>query len=172
MRHGFGLPEGIDGSGLEGLLLMPGPHIAAGPALMPVVRVMCGLAARLATLDGVRAVCWRPAGSWIEPGYFARTVSAWLEGGAFPALGLTALVRTADGGLESEGLCFFIGQELRVEPVAGELASATARIAVRALDMLVRAGRQDETRQFAGPSGETLVIEPEGDRLLRLWRAG
>ena len=53
-----------------------------------------------------------PARTAIEPELFVRSVDAWLGGGAFPALGLVALTDTPEGGLISEGLTFFAGQEI------------------------------------------------------------
>lgn len=171
--HVYGLDVAIAGSVLEAITLQAGEHVAAGGALVPVVRVMAGLAAQLAGLPGVAAIAWQPAGTWVEPVFFARVVAAWLAGGAFPALGLTALERTADGGVESTGLAWFTGQEMRLEPVAGEEAAATVKVAMRLVDALVAHGRLAARQTFAGPDGGLLVAEPEaGGRLVRVWREG
>lgn len=109
----------------------------------------------------------------MEGGYFVRIVAAWIGGGAFPALGLTAFESTAGGGVESVGLAFFTGQELRVEPLAGEARVETVKLAVRAVDMLVRHGCVAERATLVGPAGEPLVVEPDaGGKVLRLWREG
>lgn len=100
----------------EAITLQPGPHIASGAALLPVVRVLLALAADIARLPGVLALYWHPAACWMAPEYFIRIASDWLGGGAFPALGLTALTREPDGGLTSKGLAFFAGQELALSP--------------------------------------------------------
>ncbi len=99
----------------EALSLQPGPHIAAGAALLPVTQALLGLGAALARLPGVLAVCWHPAQAWMEPDYFQTIASDWIKGGAFPALGLATLHPLPDGGFRSHGLAFFIGQELRLE---------------------------------------------------------
>lgn len=171
--HRFGIGDDAAAKGFEAVSLLPGEHIVAGSAQLAVVRVMAGLAARLAGLKGVRAVAWHPAASWMEGGYFTRVVSAWLGGGVFPALGLSAFESTADGGIESVGLRFFTGQELRVEALAGEARADTVKLAVRTVDMLVRHGPLAERATLVGPAGEPLTVEPDaGGKVLRLWREG
>lgn len=176
--HRFGVGEDLAVQPLEAVSLLPGEHIVSGAAQATVVRIMAGLAARLAGLEGLRIVVWHPLGSWMESGYFARVVAGWIGGGAFPALGLTAFETTADGGIESVGLCFFTGQELRVEALAGEGQGAkgraeTVKLAVRAVDMLVRHGPLTERATLVGPAGEPLMVEPDADgKVLRLWREG
>lgn len=172
-QHRFGVSDATVGHPLEAVSLLPGEHIVAGAAQVTVVRVMAGVAARLAALPGVRAMCWHPVASWMEAGYFARVVSAWIAGGVFPALGLSAFETTADGGVESVGLAFFTGQEVRVEPLPGEPRADTVKLAVRVVDMLVRHGALAERTMLVGPAGEPLAVEPEaGGKVLRLWREG
>jgi hypothetical protein len=170
-KHLFGLPIEAHRWSLESVSLAAGPHLTPGSALLPVVRSMCGLAVRLASLENVRAIGWQPAGSWIEPTYFARIIGGWLAGGAFPALGLTALDRTADGAIESNGLAFFTGQELRMEAREGEPASATGKLAVRMVDRLIQEGRIRQPISMAGPDGESLLAEPSANgEVVRIWR--
>ena len=111
--HRFGLPEPLAATGLEAMTLIPGGHIASGASMAPVVRTIVALAVNLGLSLPVAAVCWRPVGSWMQPAYFARVVVNWLSGGPFPALGLTAIAPLADGGVESVGLAYFSGQEIR-----------------------------------------------------------
>lgn len=159
----FGLESGFADKQLEAIELVPGPHLAGGERLMPLVRGMVGLGAQLAALDGVVAVCWRPAGSWMEPGYYRRIASEWLRGGAFPALGLTSLERHGDGVMASHGLAYLTGQELRLRPKPGASAAETARLAVRLIDEFVYAGPLRERAQYSGPQGEDLVAVPDED---------
>lgn len=165
----FGLDRTLLGEGLEAVSLEPGPHLRGGGALLPVVRVLAGLGAALCALEGVRAVCWSPAGTWMEPGYFVRLIDDWLDGGAFPALGLTGLVREPDGALHSTGLEFLIGQELLLEPRQGQSTADAARIAVRLIHELVARGALEESTTLTGPGGEVLraLVSP-GRRLVRV----
>lgn len=168
--YSFDLPAGFGDLRLEAVHLMPGPHLAGGARMMPVVRAMAGLAANLCALPGLVAVAWHPARSWIGPRYFTSIIGNWLEGGVFPGLGLVGLANVADGGMQSEGLAFFTDQELRIEPELTEDRAAAARIAVRLIDRMVGHGRLDAVEQVVGPDGRSLRIEPSGNgRLVRVW---
>jgi hypothetical protein len=151
----------------EALALLPGPHLAEARGLLPVVRVLAGLGAELAGLPGVLAVCWNPAGSWMAPDYFRKTMFDWLGGGAFPALGLTTLRRERNGAMVSQGLGLLIGQELRFEPDPTLAPAQAARIAVRLINELVESGPVVEAGELVGPDGEALLAVPvrEGSQI-------
>ena len=159
----YGLPRDIHKFEFEAISLAPGAHIAAGGALMPVVRILMGLAANLASELPLTAICWNPARSWMEPRYFGRIVVNWLSGGTFPALGLTCLRNRPDGVVESSGLAFFIGQELLVPERGDEPVSETVKLAGRIVDHLVRQGPLARSDTFSGPGGEQLRLEPSSD---------
>ena len=149
--------------GLDAITLSPGPHLAGGSALLPIVRTLASLGGELARLDGVHAVCWHSSRCWSEPGLYRESVARWLEGGVFPALTLTSLTVTPDGGMHSEGLALFTGQELRLEPeLVGDPAEA-AKLAVRLLDHLVDRGRVRGRETIAGPDGALLRLEPSAN---------
>ena len=170
IRHRYGLPDSFGGA-IEAIGLYPGEHLGEGANLLPVVRVMTGLAAGLLGLAQAQAVVWHPAGTALGPDAFRQAIGAWLAGGAFPALGLTALVREADGALRSEGLAFFTGQELRVEPTCGKTPSEAGKIAIRLVHRLVDSEPVLSRQIFTGPNGERLIAEPrEGGRVVRVWR--
>lgn len=169
--HLFGLPPETRDLALESVMLSPGGHIASGVTMLPIVRVMCGLAAGLTSLGNVKAVCWHPAQSWIEPAYFTRAISNWLAGGVFPALGLTALRQLADGGVESVGLGFFTGREVRIDKRIGESGGDTARLAIRMIDLMVRQGQiTDDGASLSGPDGEELLVETPREGVVRVRR--
>jgi hypothetical protein len=151
----------------EAVALLPGPHLAQGRGLLPVVRILAGLGAVLAGLPHLQAVCWNPAGSWMAPDYFRKRVFDWLGGGAFPALGLTTLKRESNGAMVSQGLELLIGQELRFEPDADLAPAQIVRIAVRMIHELIENGALAEPGEFAGPEGEPLLAVPvrEGSQL-------
>ena len=107
----------------------------------------------------------------MSPDYFTRMVEQWLIGGAFPALGLTALKRTADGGVESEGLAFLIGRECRIEPDISVSPAESAKLAIRIIHHLIEGNVIDKPTMLTGPSGEHLQIEPsKNGRYVRVWR--
>jgi len=170
-EHLFGLERSIYSPRPEAVCIVPGPHIASAGGLLPVVRVLAGLGAELARLPGVRAVGWEPSRSWMAPAYFMSLIRAWLAGGAFPALGLTALNRTADGAMESQGLSLFTGFEVRIEPLAGESAQDTARLAARVIHVLVEGG-VEAMQAMRDPGGRPLASEYSADRhQFKVWRA-
>lgn len=158
-EHLFGLSAQDISEGLEAITLLPGHHLSGGPAMIPVVQAMLGLAGHIALPLAVEAVCWHPAQSWMEPQYFSRVALGWLSGGPFPALGLTALEHTAEGA-RSEGLAFFSGQELLVRRRAGESPAETAKLAVRFIDFVIANGPFRREIEMQGPEGELLCVKP------------
>jgi len=170
-KHFFGFGESPDSAGLEAVSLAPGQHVAGGGAMIPLVRVMAGLAASLSLGLRARAVVWHPARTCMEPAFFARIVRDWLAGGPFPALGLTAVEPNAVGGVRSVGLAFFTGQEMMLEGKLGESRVDAVKLAVKLIDFLVRQGRIGQRMDVSGPDGEALIAEPSADaRRVMVWR--
>lgn len=162
----LGLAEAPAG---EALTLQPAPHLADGPGMVPVVRVLAGIGAQLASLPGVLAVQWQPANCWMTVKYYCGVIAEWLGGGAFPALGLTSLRREPDGAMSTLGLAFFIGQELRFEPDRRLPPAAIAKAAVRLVHSLVESGPLRTRTEYGGPEGIVLLVEPvRQGRLLRV----
>ena len=169
MSFGFSSDFRIDG--MEAIALTPGPHLMGGGGMVPVIRCMAWLAALLSELPGVQAVVWNPARTTCSPAYFRDAVMRWIGGGPFPGLGLTGLIPQPDGSLLSEGLTLFTGQELRVAADLAQDPSEGAKIALRMLHWLVENGRVEENLSLTGPSGETLLLEPDGNLgIVRVWR--
>lgn len=173
IAHRFGEADRSDLSKVEGIRLDVGEHLVGGQALLPVVRTMMGLAARLAGQAGVVAVAWHPARSLIGPGLFRRQIEGWLAGGAFPALGLASLALDDDGGLRSEGLAFFTGQELLVDGTVAGGKQGAARVAVRLMDAMVAGGPITAPVEIAGIDGSGLLATPAPDgRIVRVSASG
>lgn len=169
--HCFGLPDGIADEQFQALTLQPGPHLAGGANMLPVVRSLAWLTAHLAALPGVRAVAWHPARCWSAPEQFRASVLGWTDGGAFPAFALAALAPTSDGGMQSEGLALFTCQELRLEPELAEDRAAAGKIGVRLLHWLVEQGKLEKAESLVGPDGKRLRVEPSADgRFVRVWK--
>ncbi len=119
------------------------------------------------------AVNWHPAHALSDPRYFREAVLRWVEGGAFPGLGLAALVPTEDGGLKSEGLAHFIGQELYLDPTLCEPRGDAAKVALRLMHWLVEHGNLTENVVLTGPSGEPLkLFVNEGCSIVTAWSGG
>ena len=165
VAHRFGFaPDEAVAKGLEAVFLRPGAHLAGAAAMLPVVRGCVALGSALATGTGAAAVVWIPARTAMAPDYFAATIADWLAGGAFPELGLTAVVPEGSG-IASEGLAFFTGQEIEV---CGTDLPHAGRIAVRLIHTLIGHGPLTASAQLAGPDGEPMLAEPTGDGR-RVW---
>lgn len=158
--HMYGLDTSFTPHEYGVVTLTPGPHLAGGGLMVPVVRCLAFVAALLTQLPHVAAVAWHPARSYSEPEYFRSNVLRWIDGGAFPGLGLTALSPTVTGGLQSEGLAIFTGQELELCPELVTDTAQGAKIALRLLHWMVEHGAVTEAQLLTGPSGEALRIEP------------
>lgn len=171
MAHQFGMTVAPEQFRFESVSLSPGLHIAGGGAMLPVVRTITAVGMGLAQALPVKAVCWMPADSWMEPAYFIRAIGNWLEGGAFPALGFTPVGPTARG-VESTGLGFFAGQEVRVEAPAGQARTDSVQMAVRVIDHIMRNGPMTTLQHFEGVEGERMLAEPTHDgRHVQVWRS-
>ncbi|TCM40796.1 hypothetical protein EDF59_104277 [Novosphingobium sp. ST904] len=170
--HSYGFDDIQAPCALEAVDLVPGGHIAGGAGLLPVVRTQVGIAAALALELPVAAVAWQSAGTLMEPRYFARVVMNWLAGGAFPALGLTALAAGSDGSIATKGLSRFIGQEMQLEARDGEPPADAIKLAIRVVDYLVRNGRLTEPREIEAPGGNLLAEPSQVGRQIWVWRGG
>lgn len=169
--HSYALAEGAEAALWQAITVRPGPHLAGGHSMLPVVRTLAWVGATLAELEGVEAVAWHPARSLCGPAYFRQGVLRWIDGGVFPGLGLTALAANPDGGMHSEGLALFTGQELRLEPELTADRTAAAKIGVRLIDLLVETGRVESGLSIDGPDGTGLRLEPSANgRFVRVWR--
>jgi len=160
------------GSRYEALQLAPGHHLAGGERTMPVARGLVTLARDLVVhFDDVEAVIWPPSSSAIGHQFFESVVTAWLEGGPFPALGLTAFRETIDGALQSEGLDFWIGQELRIEPPLVSDKVAATRLGVRLANQLILVGGIEGSERVVAPDNSSLVMRTSRNgRFVRVWR--
>lgn len=147
--------------GFDVLHLLPGRHLAGGEASLPVVAAMLGLARDMVRhFPEVEGVIWPASQSVIGRRFFESSITAWLEGGAFPALGLTAFRETMDGGLQSLGLSYFIGQELRIEPQLVADKVAATRLGIRLVNHLLLLGTLAREEHVIAPDGARLVLVP------------
>ena len=162
--HRVALGAECDPHDKEAMVLVPGPHLADGANSLPIVRAMLDLGCKMARrLDGVEAICWSPARSATATELFCRSVEGWTEGGPFPALGLTSFAANDAGHFASEGLGFFVGQELRFHPTLAQDRLAATRLGMRLVHDMVSAGRVDEAREFVTEDGARYTLSPVPD---------
>ena len=170
--HHFGLEAGVADQTYETVRLAAGPHLSGARQMLPVLRILAGLGAELARLPGLRAVGWETAASRMSPAYFMSAVRAWLVGGAFPALGLTAFRRMPSGAMLSQGLTLFTGYEVLVDPREGEAIQETAKLAARVVHILIQSG-PDDLSILADQQGQPVSHSFDNNMaLLRVCRLG
>ncbi|MFU7528945.1 hypothetical protein [Qipengyuania sp. ASV99] len=172
IRNRFDIPEIPISSEFEALQLIPGYHLAGGEGTLPVAKALMAVARDLVHhFDSIVAIVWPPSESVIGRRFFESVITAWLDGGPFPALGLTAFRQTVDGALQSVGLGFWIDQELRIEPpLSADTVSAT-RLAVRLINQLVLVGGTEGSERIVAPDGNVLVMRPSRNgKFVRVWR--
>ncbi|WP_295639716.1 hypothetical protein [Novosphingobium sp.] len=150
--------------GAAAITLAVGPHLAGAEHLLPVVRVAATLVASLSALPGVLSVSWLPADCATRPDWFATAVQAWVKGGPFPALALSALERGEQGTLASRGLDFLIGHDFRLTGCGDLAPDDAARIAIRLTDWLVAHGAPATPRdvELEGAGSVWISCEPGG----------
>ncbi|MCW1381761.1 hypothetical protein OLX02_02885 [Novosphingobium sp. KCTC 2891] len=163
--HPVGLPRSLDLTTLEAIYLAPGPHLAGAEHLLPVIRVAVAQIADMAQMPGIVGVSWLPARTVVSPGWFVQAISAWLDGGPFPALALAALARTSSK-MTSEGLAFLIGQEFTLYASDGMLQERDARVAVRLVDWLVAHGKVEGPREVVLSGVGPVWLEPDREGLV------
>ena len=153
----FDFPGRASVASCEGMWLTPGRHLSGGENSLPVLRGLMSLARDMVRhFEQLEAALWPPARSVVGRRFFESTMTAWLEGGAFPALGMTAFRENFEGGLSSVGLEYLVGQELWIEPaLSGDKVAAT-RLGIRLVNQLVMMG---------GITGTDHIIAPDGTRL-------
>lgn len=156
----------------ETLHLVPGHHLAGGERSMPVVKSLIALARDLVHhFDHLEAIIWPPSMSVIGRQFFESTSTAWLEGGPFPALGLTAFKETIDGALQSVGLEFWLDQELRIEPPLSSEKVPATRLGVRLINQLILVGGVERDERIIAPDGTRLLMRTSRNgRFIRVSR--
>ncbi|MEE4200129.1 hypothetical protein [Erythrobacter sp.] len=172
IEHRFDLADAPIEGRYDVLHLAPGHHLAGGENTLPVARSLVALARDLVRhFETLEVVVWPPASSAIGRRFFESTTTAWLEGGPFPALGLTAFRETMDGALQSEGLGFWIGQELRIEPPLSRDQVAATRMAVRLVNQLLLVNGIKTSERVVAPDGNPLLMKTSRNgKFVRVWR--
>lgn len=167
----YGVDANVDLAQSGWLRLTPGEHLGGGRTQIPVIRGMAAIALALLDLPGATGVAWGVAQTLMSAEHFRRIIPSWLTGGAFPALGLTALSRDASGAVRSSGLSFFTGLELCIDPLLAKQPGLAGKIAVRLIHSLVGGWKVVEPVEVEGPEGDILGVFPEENgKLLRVCR--
>jgi hypothetical protein len=167
----LGVPKSKRLERLRCVGLSLGPHVRAGQASPPILRRLLGLAREMADgLSNCHALCWVAAGTVIERAAYSELVDRWQDGGPFPAQLVTSFKEGLGGGIESRGLSYFTGQELRIEPGAFADEGQGTLLALRLASQLIYQGRLETAEQATAPDGGMLRLEPSPNgRFVRVW---
>ena len=162
--------QSISDVSANSLQLVVGEHLSGAEGTMPVLKGLLRLSRDLVQhFEQICSVIWPHSESGIGRRFFESSTTAFLEGGAFPALGLTAFRAAIDGGLQSVGLAHFIGQELRIEPELANERIAATRLGVRLINQLVLSGPLSSVEQVVAPDGSLMTLEPSANgRFIRV----
>ena len=157
----------------QALVLLPGPHLAGGQSQLPIFRAHMALGATIgASLPGIVGFGWPESETLISGDRFAELIDHWLQGGALPVPSLIALKDTMDGGLQSVGLSYFTGQELRIEPGQWTDPDNARRQAIRLIQQMFLSGKLEKSEQLTGPDGNPLRLETSANKkFIRVWRS-
>lgn len=167
----LGIPVEDRAERLRCVGLALGPHLRAGQASPPILRGLFALASQIAAgLDQCRGVCWAASGTVIGRNGFVELVCRWQSGGNFPAQLVTSLKAGLAGGIETRGLSYFTGQELRIEPASFNEEGQGSLLALRLASQLIYRGTLDAPEQAIAPDGTPLRLEPSANgRFVRVW---
>lgn len=138
--HAVGTPVPViaDGSMVLALRLAnEGAARAAG------LRRLCAAAALLIPLIGASHIYWQPARLWSPATELARAIIAMEASGLPPVLHLVAFgqMQWRNVRMQSFGLSWIVGQELRIDAPRGYDAAALLRVAARlAIDAMLHGG--------------------------------
>jgi hypothetical protein len=171
INNQFDLPQKPTVTSHDAVRLAPGQHLVAAENSPPVAKALIALARDLVHhFEDLEAVYWPASRSAIGRRFFESTTTAWLEGGPFPALGLTAFKESMDGAIQTSGLDFWIGQELRIEPPLSYDKVAATRLGVRIVNQLVLVGGLEQAERIVAPDGSRLLMRPSRNgKFVRVW---
>ncbi len=170
-RYRYGLADDFRDAGDGAILVRPGSHLTGAERGLPVVRTQASIALSLIdACEGATALSWTPSSALMGADYFRIRAGEWLAGGAFPAPGFVAFQEAMGGAIQSCGLGYFTGQELRLERDSASEKEDSIRLAATLVDQLVRCGKIDSPGQIV-PQGDTAIrVEPSRNgRFVRAW---
>ena len=171
IRHWVAGGEAVTGLDAVGIGL--GRHIRAGQGMIPILRVLLGVASRLTQkLDGCLGVNWLASGLAVHSKTFIEMVERFDGTGPMPMALLLATEVERDGALATTGLRYFTGQELSLEPGIGDDQGQRIILAQRIAAQLVHRGQLEAAEESVGPDGTVLCLSPAPDGTRVIVRAG
>lgn len=159
---------GLPSTGEKAVTVAPHDSLTSGRHLPEVNHRILLLGKWIGQSLAATAAAWIPSRRIASLAYFDETVSAYLDGGPFPALFQTSFSQVRAGCFQTSGLEYFAGQEIRLTAPPDYSASDMAERLIRIIDDIATHGRIDTPARSAGMvPGETLVFSP-GNNLAHL----
>lgn len=146
---------------LSGIGITLTEHITSGMGNGTINRALLQLARHVGQSIKANSIIWRPAQLHIGFDYFAGAIEHYIAGGPFPVLVQIAISETPDGDLQTSGLSYFAGQEIRMTAPANYAPNEVVKRLVRIAHDIATNGKIDEETEVEGfIAGETLFITP------------
>jgi len=168
----LGLADSFDPAIYRAVRLQPASHIRASRALLPIVRVMIGIAVELTQLDGVKAVIWEPSACAIRTQSFNSLGKSWLKGDAFPVGGLIVIETVDVNRVRSKGLRWFAGHEVEIASTQTGDLPALSRLLGKVIERITEQGAASSLGFLTELGLETIGLPMPGSPVLRLNRCG
>lgn len=139
-----------------GVSISLGTHVAGGERVPAIIQALLEVARRLGSSLGAQAVIWHPAGVVSGFAYFSEAVGDYSAGGAIPVLALVNFKAGSDEVINSTGLSYLSGQELRVARSTMDNSDMMRRV-VRVVHDVAVNGQISETVKLDGIEPEEIV---------------
>ena len=164
-QHRYGVDEGLSpGRPSIVLSLLDGDEDGRKE-----LRALAGVALAAGACGDLSAVGWTGASTLMGGEFFTIAAGRWLDGGAFPVPGLIALFVGPAGNICSFGLETFAGHEIAVAGDMGMDRSQQAKLAIRVIDHVVRAGPLEPgSRLDVVDFGDVEIIKDEKTNIFTL----
>ncbi|MEO0440223.1 MAG: hypothetical protein AAF067_05035, partial [Pseudomonadota bacterium] len=90
-----------------------GPHLTTGKHMPPVNLALLSIARKIGQELEATGIVWLPAKQHVDFAHFSEAVEQYAENGIFPTVVQIALQSPGNGRLETRGLAYFAGREVR-----------------------------------------------------------
>lgn len=91
-----------------------GQHLAGGKHMMPVNLMLLSIARAIGQKLGATGIIWWPARLHVDFAHFSEAVDHYAESAIFPTFVQIALLEPGNGRVETRGLEYFTGTEIRI----------------------------------------------------------
>ncbi|HEY9093186.1 hypothetical protein [Parasphingorhabdus sp.] len=146
---------------LSGIGIALTEHISAAKSDGTINRALLDLARHIGHSIKASSIIWRPAQLHIGFDYFIGAIDHYIAGGPFPVLVQVAITQLPDGKMQTSGLSYFAGQEIRISAPSDYAPNEVVKRLVRIIHDIATNGKVEEEAVIDGfNAGERLSITP------------